>query len=234
MTHAELAAAGIEVTDPGHARLERFVCCLHEENQRLNLTGARTPAEIWRGHVCDSVALLPWLRSAGARRLLDLGSGGGLPGIPLACACDELQVTVLDATRKKVDAVRRMAEAVGLRSVQAIWGRGEALAHDPVHRERYDVVTARAVAALPVLIEYVAGFIRVGGHAWLYKSAAAARGEGTHAASSARSCNLVAVEGVTYRVPGDSEPRVLMGYRKAAPLPDNLPRASGRARKQPL
>jgi 16S rRNA (guanine527-N7)-methyltransferase len=234
VTHEELTAAGCEVSAAAYQRLARFVQALVAENRTLNLTAAGDEGEIWRVHVCDSLAVLPWLQKYRPSRLLDLGSGGGLPGVPLACVCETLEVTLLDATRKKVAALQRIIAAVGLEHVQAVWGRAEALAHDPAYRERFDAVTARAVASLPVLIEYAAGFLRLGGYVWFYKSAAAADVEGAAAESAAATCRLVYADALQYRLPGDETERVIVGYRKTGALGGDLPRGPGRAKKRPL
>lgn len=234
MMRAELRAAGIELDGAACARLAEFVAGLLAENERINLTAARSAAQVWREHVCDSLAVLPWLRAAGAVRLLDLGSGGGLPGLVLACVCPAAEVTVLDATRKKVDALGRLIGRVGLARVQAVWGRAEALAHEAAYREAYDVVTARAVAPLPALIEYAAGFVRPGGEGWFYKSAGAAAQERGRAASAAAACRLAAAGELRYRLPGEDAERVVLRYRKTGVLPAELPRRPGRAKKRPL
>ena len=234
MTRDELRAAGFEVNEAAHARLARFVGLLLAENQKLNLTAARDAAEIWRGHVCDSLALRPALRENAVRRLLDLGSGGGLPGLPLACVCDDLEVTLLDATRKKVAALERIIAQLGLPNVRALWGRAETLAHDPAHREQYDAVTARAVATLPVLIEYAAGFVRPGGHCFFFKSAAGLWAESGEAESAAQACELEQASTLRYRLPSEPDERALVCYRKTGALRVALPRPPGRASKRGL
>lgn len=234
MTREELETAGFKVSETVYARLAQLVELLLAENRRVNLTAARNPAQLWRAHVCDSLALLPLVHEHAAGDVLDLGSGGGFPGLPLACACPDVEVTLLDATRKKVDAVRRIIQAMRLPNARAVWGRAETLARDPAYRERFDAVAARAVAALPVLLEYAAGFARPGGHCWLFKSAAATGAEQAAAASAAASCCLEHVDTCRYRLPGESDDRLILVYRKQGVLPADLPRAVGRPRKQPL
>ncbi len=187
MTREELRAAGHDVGAAAYARLAEFVRLLMEENARLNLTAAKTAAEIWRGHVCDSLALAGLVSERRVQALLDLGSGGGLPGVPVACVCEGVRVTLLDATRKKVDAAARMIARLGLSNATALWGRAEVRAHAPAYRERFDAVTSRAVAELPVLLEYAAGFVRSGGECWFFKSAARAAEERA-AAQAPRPC----------------------------------------------
>ena len=234
MTHDELLAAGLPVSADAHQRLARYVNALLDERTRLNLTAARTPEQIWTAHICDSLALLAPLAEYGARRLVDVGSGGGLPGIPLACALLELQVTLIDATRKKVDALRRIATAVGLNNVTCGWGRAEELAHDPAWRESFDALAARAVSDLPRLVEYTAGLVRAGGRCWYYKSLAGERDELPAARGAAEACGLRFVRRIAYTLPGDLGARVLLEFEKTRPTPAHLPRATGEIARRPL
>lgn len=233
MTHEQLIAAGVDVPRETYERLAAFLSLLLEANQHINLTGIRTPEEAWPLHIIDSLAPLPLIRDAGALRILDLGAGGGVPGIPLACAMPELHVTLLDATARKVDAVRGIVEQLGLTNVDAVAERAETLAHDPNHRERYDGLTARAVAPLRVLIEYAAGFVRTGGVCWFYKSCDIEQ-EQADAAHAADECRLVALAPRRYDLPAPHGDRLILPYRKTAPLPSGLPRHAGLPAQRPL
>ena len=178
--------------------------------------------------------MLPLVASLGPRRLLDLGTGGGIPGIPLACVCESLEVTLLDATRKKLDAVGRIVSELGLPRVHTLWGRAETLAHDEAHRERFDAVTARAVAALPPLVEYAAGFVRVGGQCWFAKSSEAAACEVEAARPAAGQCGLEHVGTHRFTLPGGHGEREVVVYAKRRPLREDLPRSPGRPERKPL
>lgn len=167
-------------------------------------------------------------------RVLDLGAGGGLPGIPLACACPDAQVTLLEATGKKVAALERIIARVGLGNVNAAHGRAEVLAHDPQYREQFDLVTARAVAELPALLELAAGFVKAGGTCWFFKSRPQAEREIPAARSAAARCALDYAGTELYRVPAEADRRALVRYRKTASLSTDLPRRTGRATTRPL
>jgi 16S rRNA (guanine527-N7)-methyltransferase len=234
MTRDELAAAGFEVGPTAHARLARFVELLLRENRRVNLTAIRTAGDAWRLHVCESLALLPLVDRLHPERLLDLGTGGGIPGIPLACACEGLELTLLDATRKKLDAVERIVSQLGLKGVRTLWGRAETLAHDAAYRERFDVVTARAVAALPTLVEYAAGFVRPGGQCWFAKSLEAATHEVEAAQRAAAQCGLKRVGSRRFSLPDGHGEREVVVYAKREPLRSDLPRSPGRPARKPL
>ncbi len=170
MTLEALRGRGYDIDAPAFARLERFVSLLLDANQRVNLTAIRTPEAVWDLHISDALALLPALRALAPREVMDLGTGGGLPGIPLACVLTNTQFTLLDATRKKVDAVRAMASALELKNVETVWARAETLADDLSYRGRFDLLVARAVAPLADLIRYAAPLIHPGGECWFPKS----------------------------------------------------------------
>lgn len=234
MTHAELAAAGVDIDQPAYDRLARFVALLLEENRKLNLTAIRQPERAWLLHVCDSLALLPLLRDRPPANLLDLGSGGGIPGIPLACVLPDLPITLLDATQKKLHAVQRIADTLGLTHVTTLWGRAEKLAHDRHYRERFDRVVARAVAPLPALVEYACGFVRVGGQCWFMKTPAALADEVPAAANAASICGLKPGQHLEYGLSNAGGPRVVLVYDKIHPLRASMPRAQGGIQRNPL
>lgn len=133
---------------------ERYVALLLDANARLNLTRVVEPVAIARLHLLDALAGLPLVDAAAPSRALDLGSGGGVPGLVLALARPTIAWTLVDSATRKAEVLRSFAEALGLREVVVLAERAETLGHDPVHRERYDLVTARACAPLPVLVEY--------------------------------------------------------------------------------
>lgn len=217
----------VRLDEAAWPRLEAFVAALLAENERLNLTGAKTADALWRVHVADSLALLACYSPAAGQRALDIGSGGGLPGLVVACAVPQQHWLLIDSVRKKIDALNRIIEKLGLTNAEARWGRAEALARESTLREQFAVVTARAVAALTVLVEYAAGFVAVGGTAWFYKSASAAEREIAAARPVAGPCGFELIFKHAYRLAGEDADRVLIGYRKVASAPSASPRAAG-------
>jgi len=232
MTYTQLVQCGYPVSEVAYGRLVRFVDLLLTENRHINLTAARDPGTLWRRHICDSLALWVHVPGVDGRRVVDLGTGGGLPGIPLACVCESATVTLVDATRKKVAALERIVAGVGLTNVAAVWGRAESLAEDPRYREQFEVVVARAVATLSVLVEYAAGLMCPGGECWFFKTQRAVAEEVPQASSVAGACFLTPIGFVPYRLPNETDDRILIGYRKLGSLPDGAGRAAGRGRRR--
>jgi len=138
-------------------------------NEQMNLTAIREPAEAWERHVLDALALVPLLAELGPRaRLVDVGSGGGLPGIPLAIALPSLRVTLVEATQKKAAFLVAAAAALELANVSVRAERAEQLVTGEL-RGAFDAVTARAVGRLATLVPLTAPFVRRGGLVLLVK-----------------------------------------------------------------
>lgn len=142
-------------------------------NQRFNLTAITDPELVERRLFGDAWRMLPAIDEVTAgepARLIDVGTGAGFPGLAIKIARPALEITLLEATAKKVTFLQQVIETLGLSGVAAIHGRAEDLGHDLAHREQYDLATARAVATLPALIELCTPFLQVGGHAFFPKS----------------------------------------------------------------
>jgi 16S rRNA (guanine527-N7)-methyltransferase len=160
-----------------------------------------------------------------------VGSGGGLPGIPLAIARPDARVTLLEATGKKAAFLERAARGLGLDNVRVLTARAEEAAHDSRERERYDVVVARAVAPLPALVELTLPFVRVGGVLAAVKGSRAeqetAEGEG-----AVRRCGGGEVQ--SRSLSADTPALRLLLIPKVSPTPPELPRRPGMPVKRPL
>lgn len=205
-----------------------------DENTRVNLTALRDPEACRIGNILDSLAFLDIVeRLEQPRTLLDIGTGGGFPLLPIALALPDLRCTGLDSTGKKIEAIRRIAQKLNLTNVDLVTARAENAAHDPVHRAQADVVTARAVADTAVLLEYAAAFARVGGFIVLWKSMHA-QDELAQSAAAQRTVRASLAFTHTYELPGDFGQRQLIVFRKDAPTPNTYPRPIGVPSKTPL
>ncbi|WP_437709353.1 16S rRNA (guanine(527)-N(7))-methyltransferase RsmG [Sorangium sp. So ce448] len=164
-----LAAIGVTLDAATIAKLGDYLARLLAMNELMNLTSITDPVEVWEKHVLDSLTLLPLLEelSAGAR-LADIGSGGGLPGLPVAIARPDLRVTLVEATQKKASFLVAVAEGLGLTNVSVRAERAEQLGKGDL-QGAFDAVTARAVGRLVMLIPLTVPFVRPSGLVLLVK-----------------------------------------------------------------
>lgn len=160
--------------EPELLSLGRFLAMLMHANTRMNLTSVREADEAWDKHIFDSLTLIPLLAELDDNStIIDIGSGGGLPGIPLAIALPNLRFTLMDATKKKCDYLEQVASALGLSNVRVICSRAESLGQDrgektatgraDAHREHYDIAMARGVGQIPMLAEITVPLVKIGG-----------------------------------------------------------------------
>lgn len=144
-------------------KLQRYFELLNEWNTRMDLTAVMEPEETLDRHFVDSLVVLKTNLMQGRHSLIDVGTGAGFPGLPLALACPEMQVTLLDAQQKRLNFLEAVIQATGAGNIRLIHARAEDAARSPEYREAYDMAVARAVAPLNILCEYLLPFVRVGG-----------------------------------------------------------------------
>ncbi|MEG3435947.1 16S rRNA (guanine(527)-N(7))-methyltransferase RsmG [Pannus brasiliensis CCIBt3594] len=146
-----------------------------EGNQRLNLTRITEPREFWEKHLWDSLSGLAWLQRERSEFLakplsaIDVGTGAGFPGVPLAIVYPDWKVTLLDSTRKKIDFLTTLTAELGLQNTRTVVGRAEAVGKTKDHRSSYDLVCTRAVGNASLCANYAFPFLKVGGIAILYR-----------------------------------------------------------------
>lgn len=162
----------LPLDDATAVRLASYLDILLETNQVMNLTRITDPDDAQIKLLADSLDLLRFIPDD-AHSVIDIGSGGGVPGMPIAIARPDLFVTLVDATAKKVRFLDEAAHKLELTNVEAIQARAEELGRNPKRRERFAVATARAVARLATLAELTLPFVRLGGVAILPKGSAA-------------------------------------------------------------
>lgn len=231
----ELGAAelGIALRSGATEKFRAFFDLVREAARRFNLTGITEAEEAAVKHFLDSLAVLRWVQLGVDESLLDVGTGAGFPGVPLAIAVPECRVFLLDAARKKCFFLERAVREVGLANVTVVCGRAEELGRKLEYREKFDWVVARAVARLGELVEYTLPFVRVGGWFVAYKGV-----EGREEIEEAGQAVVLLggrVEGVEeYLLPWGWGARELVFIRKVASTGEEFPRRPGLARRRPL
>jgi len=222
------------------AQLDQLGAALREGNRRVNLTRITEPADIETRHFLDSLTaampLLDQLRAHAPLRLVDVGSGGGMPGLPLKIAFPHLRVTLVESIGKKAAFLRATVQALGLRDVEVVAERAETVAREPEHRDAYDWATARAVGSLPVVVELCAPFLAPGGLLVAQRSGDLDT-QLTQAAPAFKALRLWSRVPIWLDLPGlgaDGGRRGLIVGEKYAPTPALYPRRPGIPRKHPL
>lgn len=214
----------------GIPALLRYWELLAEKNKVMNLTAITDPAEAARLHFLDSAALLA-LADLRGKTVVDVGTGAGFPGLPLKILEPSIQLTLLDAQRKRVDFLREVCEDLGLEDVECVHGRAEEFAQQ--RRESFDFAVSRAVAALPVLTELCLPLVKPGGQFLAMKSVDS--NEELNAAG--RAVNLLGgrlEKPADYSISGTNVPRRLVIMTKITETQKKYPRTFAKIKKNPL
>ena len=211
--------------------LEKFFELLLEWNEKMDLTNV-PPEQMAERHFADSLLplfVLPqYFREGGS--LIDVGTGAGFPGLPIAIARPDIKVTLLDSQRKRCDFLTAVKETLSLDNVTVLHSRAEDAARGAL-RERFDMVTARALAPLNVLSEYLLPFARVGGYALCWKGPALMN----ELEDGKRAVNILGGEvAPAVRMPIEGSEHLLQPLRKGIKTPKPYPRKAGTPSKQPL
>ncbi len=231
---------GLPLSQTQIDQFRRYYELLAEWNQKINLTAIDDEIGVQTKHFLDCLTGLPLIREemgggSSTRRLraIDVGAGAGFPGLPLKIAWPELHMTLLDGTGKKVRFLQEVVTALQLKAVQVVQGRAEELGHQETYREQFDLVTARAVARLDTLVEYLLPFARQGGIVVAYKGPGAAE----EFIEARKAIDLLGGEVVRFapvQVPLLEEERRVLLIKKQRRTPPQYPRGQGLPRKQPL
>ncbi len=232
---------GIDLTPQQVAQFALFYQEIVKWNEKFNLTAITDLQEVQTKHFLDSLVSLPLLAEelgatlplTRALHCIDVGTGAGFPGIPLKIVAPRLMWTLMDGTGKKILFLRQMIEKLGLPGVSVVQGRAEELGRQNDHRGQFDLVTARAVAPMNTLAEYLLPLARTGGFVVVYKGASAPQ-EFMAARKAIELLGGEIARMVPAKVPFLDEQRFIFLIKKVRPTPNLYPRAQGLARKKPL
>jgi 16S rRNA (guanine527-N7)-methyltransferase len=215
-------------------RAEAYAALLLRANQRLNLTRITEPHEVARLHLLDAVAEVTLLDTTGARSAVDLGSGGGIPGIPLAIARPDVRWLLVDSVGKKAAAMREFVDALGLANVSVVAERAETLGRSADHRERHDFVAARACAPLPVLAELATPLLAIGGTLLAWKGRLTEHDEEVRRGRAVMELLGGDLTGIYPAGPSVLDGHTFVVARKERPTPPRYPRRPGEPSRRPL
>lgn len=226
---AMLADLGIVLTEEMKTQLAAYHRLLLLHNARMDLTNV-PEAEMTLRHYADSLLVLRQGLIQEGDRIIDVGTGAGFPGLPLAIARPDCSISLLESKQKRCDFLETVVSELGLKNVQILRGRAEDYAKPP-HREAYELAVARAVAPLNLLLEYLLPYVKVGGAALCWKGPAVYEEQ----AAGQRAAQLLGGqlgEVIDLKMPGRSH--LIQVVRKVMPTHKKYPRKAGTPGKDPL
>ena len=229
-----LCGLDVSLDDYQIEMLARYLDRLLETNRHINLTAVRDRDLAWHRLIVDSLTLIPFLEQIPSdSRLIDLGTGGGLPGIPVAVACPQFKVTLLEATAKKARFCADCVKSLAFANINVVNDRVETIGHEPLHRAQYDVALCRAVGRMATVLEYAMPLLRVGGKIMAIKgpSAEAELEQASNAMDQLGAGQLMVFDAYP---DGFDQDTVIVLLTKETETPSIYPRRPGIPRKTPL
>ncbi len=224
--------AGLVFTEKQLEQFSLYFDLLIETNKVMNLTAITEPEEVAVKHIIDS--LLAYDEKIFPGKLLaDVGTGAGFPGIPLKIYCPELKVVLLDSLAKRLKFLETVIERLGLEDISCVHLRAEDAGQNKDHREKYDLVTARAVARLSVLSEYCLPLVKQGGY-FIAMKGSKFKEEITEGLTAVSILGGEIVSAEEVKLPGLDDGRAIIKIRKIKRTPAKYPRKAGLPEKQPL
>jgi len=224
---AGLPLLGLELSEEKRQKLCDFGAAVVRQNEVMNLTAITEPAQVAKLHLLDSLTVLTAADLAG-KKLIDVGCGAGFPGVPLAIACPEASITLLDSLGKRMKWLEEVLPTLGI-TAECITARAEEAVAD--RRETYDFATSRAVARLNILLELTAPYVKVGG-AVLAMKGMAAKEELSECANAIKKLGLKLEEIREFPIDGTNHAVIVL--RKVAPTPKQFPRRFAKIKQAPL
>ena len=226
---AEAEKIGIFLDDTALERLDKYADLLVETNKSLNLTAITDPDEIVYKHFIDSLSLLTCVEIKNGAKVIDVGTGAGFPGVVLLIARPDLKITLLDGTNKRLVFIKNVLDEIGLEA-EIVHMRAELAGKDIKYREKFDLVTARAVANLNTLAEYCMPFVRKGG------VFAAMKGPNEDAGNAENAVKILGGDGIAVYdyLLGKDDKRKIFSVKKLSHTPTKYPRNSSQIKNKAL
>ena len=228
-----LEKAGLTLSPHQMDLFEAYRALIKEWNAKIDITAITEDREIDNKHFIDSLSIFRQIKTPSQARVMDMGSGGGFPGIPMKIYEPGLEMTLVDSLKKRVDFLREVIDRLGLEGIRCIHARAEDLLRDPKERESYDLVVSRAVAPLPTLLEYCLPGVKINGQF------IAMKGPGGQEEVIQSDRAIKTLGGHLERVDRflwteDNYQRTLVLIQKVKETPEKYPRGQGKPRKSPL
>ncbi len=238
MTNRELLKKGLEdlgitTTDKILDGFNVYREILVDWNQKMNLTGIEEEKEVYIKHFLDSVSAVSKGYIKDGMSIIDVGTGAGFPGLPLKICLNNLELTLLDSLNKRITFLQEVSKSVDLNGIKFIHGRAEDFGKDDQYREQYDIATARAVAGLPILMEFCVPFVKVGGHFICLKGPNADL-ELEESKAAMQVLGVEFVEKIDIDLPETDLKHNILVFKKTKNTPIKYPRKAGKPVKNPI
>jgi 16S rRNA (guanine527-N7)-methyltransferase len=222
---------GKSITQHQVEQFTKYMELLKDWNTKINLTAIEDDKEIIIKHFIDSISVLPLVKDQ-ELKLIDVGTGAGFPGIPVKIVNPNIEVTLLDSLDKRVKFLNEVIKSINISKINAIHGRAEDMGISPIYRENYDIAVARAVANLPVLLEYCLPFVKINGIFIAMKGSNTEEFENCSKALDILGGKIEKIEKMV--LPFTNIERNVVVVRKFRQTPTKYPRKAGKPVKEPL
>lgn len=223
----------IDLTDKQLEQFDRYYDLLTTWNEKINLTAITDRSEVYEKHFYDSLSLTAVMDLSQVLTIMDVGAGAGFPSIPIKIVFPHLKVTIVDSLNKRITFLKELSDDLGLEDVTLIHQRAEDAGQDPLLREKFDLVTARAVARLNVLAELCLPFARVSGHFAALKGAKAQEEE-LMAQKAITVLGGKVAKSASLTLPSDHSDRDIILIEKVKKTPRKYPRQAGKPNRNPI
>lgn len=238
MNNIELLKNGIEgfniiTNDSMLEKFKKYREILVDWNQKMNLTGIEDEKEVYVKHFLDSISAVKNGYIKNGMSIIDVGTGAGFPGLPLKICLDDLELTLLDSLNKRINFLEEVSRELELANIKFIHGRAEDFGKDEKYREKYDIATARAVAGLPILMEFCVPFVKVGGY-FICLKGPNANLELEESQKAIDVLGLEFVEKIYVELPGINLNHNILVFEKIKETPVKYPRKAGKPAKNPI
>jgi len=226
----ELELLGVLLSETQKNQLETYYKLLVEWNEKMNLTGITEKGQVYLKHFYDSATLVKVIDLKEEKTLCDIGTGAGFPGLVLKILFPHLEVTLVDALNKRIVFLENVIETLKLENIKTVHARAEEYARE--HREKFDVVTSRAVAALPMLLEYSVPLVKIGKYFIPMKGDIAQEIKASEHSIKLLNVNLKCQE--KFSLPLENSTRTILKFRKERSSHVKYPRKFSEMKKNPL
>ena len=224
---------GLEANETVLNNFQKYRELLVEWNQKMNLTGIEDEKEVFIKHFLDSISTVTNGYVQKEMSLIDVGTGAGFPGLPLKICLPELKVTLLDSLNKRINFLQEVAKEIQIDDIEFIHGRAEDFGKKDEYREQFDIATARAVAGLPVLMEFCVPFIKVGGYFVCLKGPNANL-ELEESKKAMEVLGVEYIEKIDIKLPEVDLHHNILVFKKTNNTPSKYPRKAGKVSKNPI